>query len=278
MAMDSERQRNLFETSRKTGKRVQGGIATSNVVVSAHVAGNADVFPQILDLHVPDGSIIADVTYGTGIFWKRVPAGRYSLTPSDIADGIDCRKLPYKSTSIDCVVLDPPYMEGFFRNKQDHKAGSGSHAAFLETYSNGDEKPQGAKWHAAVLDLYLKAGHEAHRVLRENGILIVKCQDEVSANRQWLTHVEIINNYERIGFYAKDLFVVMRPNRPGISRLKKQVHARKNHSYFLVFTKLPAGKNAQGFRSRTISSNSGSGSSRKGGRGGHVTSTSVARR
>ena len=29
----------------------------------------------------------------------------------------------------------------------------------------------------------------------------------------------------------------MRANSPGVSRLKRQVHARKNHSYFLVFEK-----------------------------------------
>ena len=34
-------------------KRTAGGIATSNVIVSAHVAGNAEVFAQVLDLHVP---------------------------------------------------------------------------------------------------------------------------------------------------------------------------------------------------------------------------------
>jgi hypothetical protein len=66
----------------------------------------------------------------------------------------------------------------------------------------------------------------------------VKCQDEVSANRQWLTHVEIINAYAEFGFYARDLFVVVRSNRPGVSRILKQVHARKNHSYFLVFQKV----------------------------------------
>ena len=73
--------------------------------------------------------------------------------------------------------------------------------------------------------------------IRDGGILIVKCQDEVSANRQHLTHVEIINEYAAIGFHAKDLFVLVRTNRPGVSRMKKQVHARKNHSYFLVFVK-----------------------------------------
>jgi hypothetical protein len=135
------------------------------------------------------------------------------------------------------VVLDPPYMEGFFRRSEDHKAGGGTHAAFREHYSNGDERPGGAKWHAAVTDLYFRAGEEAYRVLRGEGVLIVKCQDEVSANRQNLTHVEIINHYEKLGYYSKDLFVVVRPNRPVIARLKKQVHARKNHSYFLIFVK-----------------------------------------
>src|SRR5439155_2969491 len=88
-----------------------------------------------------------------------------------------------------------------------------------------------------VIDLYCKAGREAHRVLKPNGVLIAKCQDEVSANKQRLTHVEIITAYESLGFYTKDLFVVVRTNRAGVSRLKKQEHARKNHSYFLVFQK-----------------------------------------
>lgn len=33
-----------------SGKRVQGGIATSDVVMSAYIEGNADVFPKILAL------------------------------------------------------------------------------------------------------------------------------------------------------------------------------------------------------------------------------------
>lgn len=219
-------------------KRVQGGISTTNVVMSASINGNADIFPQILTLHVPDGSRIADVTYGNGVFWRNVDLSKYEFFPSDIATGVDCRNLPYQDDSFDVVVLDPPYMEGLLRNNQDHKAGNGSFSAFRDYYSNGNEKSDGPKWHAAVTDLYFKAGAEGYRVLKSNGVMIVKCQDEVSANRQWLTHVEIINHYEKMGFYTKDLFVVVRTNKAGISRLIKQKHARKNHSYFLVFVKV----------------------------------------
>ena len=218
-------------------RRIQGGIATSDVVQSAFVSGNAEVFPQILSLHVAKGSKIADVTFGGGVFWKNVDLSDFTLLPTDIAHGVDCRALPYEDGSLDAVVLDPPYMEGLLRGNVDHKAGGGSHAAFRQYYSNGDESNQGPKWHAAVTDLYFRAGAEAFRVLKDDGVLITKCQDEVSANRQWLTHVEIINHYESLGFYTKDLFVTVRQNKVGVSRILKQVHARKNHSYFLVFVK-----------------------------------------
>jgi tRNA G10 N-methylase Trm11 len=243
-------QLSLFEEKHNTyrSKRTQGGIPTSRLVVSAYVGTNAEIFPHVLSLHVPEGSVVGDVTYGKGVFWKNVPQGKYILKASDISHGVDCRDLPYKSGSLDCVVLDPPYMEGFFRKEEDQKAGAGTHNAFREHYSNGDEAVSGPKWHMAVLDLYFRAGREAHRVLRDSGAFIVKCQDEVSANRQNLTHVELINEYEGLGFYTKDLFVVVRPNRPGVSRLKKQVHARKNHSYFLVFIKVPKHKTLRSMR------------------------------
>ncbi|MBE7557721.1 site-specific DNA-methyltransferase [bacterium] len=265
-----------FAQEPSLGRRVQGGEPCSDVIVSAHVGSNSDLFPQILSLHVPEGSKIADVTYGSGVFWRNVDTSKYELLTSDIATGVDCRSLPYANNTLDAVVLDPPYMEGFFRRDTTHKAGSGTHNAFRAYYSNGDEGPGDAKWHAAVLDLYFQAGREAYRVLKENGVLIVKCQDEVSANRQCLTHVEIIHEFERLGFYTKDLFVLVRSNHPGVSRLKQQVHARKNHSYFLVFVKIPRGKTVRNYRSRTIASKRGNGSAKKGGTGGHRTSTSVA--
>jgi hypothetical protein len=234
-------QASLFTaTEHCTSRRVQGGECTSDVVMSAHVAENASVFKTILELHVPKGSTVADVTYGLGAFWRGIPKGEYDLKATDMKTGVDCRKLPYEDGSFEALVLDPPYMEGLFRRATNHMAGGGSHTAFRRAYSNGQTHDGAAKYHDAVLELYFRAGEEAHRVLKPKGVLIVKCQDEVSANLQRLTHVEIINRYAEMGFYPKDLFVVVRANAPCITRLKKQEHARKNHSYFLVFTKDPA--------------------------------------
>ncbi len=239
----------LSPETREGKRKSPDGVPTTDLVFSAYVGTNAEVFPLVVSLHVPEGSIVADVTYGKGIFWKHVPKDKYILRATDIKTGVDCRNLPYEDGAIDCVVLDPPYMEGLYRREVSQMAGAGTHVTFRDTYSNGEPTDGGPKYHDTVLDFYFKAGREAYRVLKEFGVLIVKCQDQVSANSQHLAHVQIINEYESFGFYTKDLFVVVRPNKPGVSRIKKQVHARKNHSYFLVFVKTQG----QSPRSRGVS-------------------------
>ena len=221
----------------KTKRKSPNGVATNDLVFSAHTGTNDELFPQILSLYVAPGSTVADVTYGKGVFWKKIAKGRYHLLASDLQSGTDFRSLPHKNGTIDCVVLDPPYM---------HTPGGTAHVGHqnYESYyrNNGSGNGNGKKYHEAVLDLYFSGGAEAFRVLKNNGIFIVKCADEVCANKQRLTHVELTNEYTNQGFVMEDLFVLIRNNRPGVSRMIKQIHARKNHSYFLVFRK-PNGKN-----------------------------------
>lgn len=221
------------------------GEKDQELILSAHVTGNSEVFPKVLDLHVDDGASIADLTYGKGVFWKNVSLNDYEVYASDLDPekspsgySIDCRNLPYDDNSLDVVVLDPPYAEGFYRRNKDMLAGGdGSHEQFRKHYSNGEVlDTNGSKYHQAVLDVYYKAGMEAHRVLKEDGTFIVKTQDEVSANTQELTHIQITNFYEgELDFYTRDLFVTVRSNKPAVSGMNKQVHARKNHSYFLIY-------------------------------------------
>lgn len=236
-------------------KRTQGGVATTDVVVSAYIDNNDAVFKDILDLYVPVNSVIADVTFGQGVFWNKIDLDKYTIVASDlylkestrkkfpfldIRDNVDCKKLPYQDICFDALVLDPPYMEGFYRRMENHVGGKGSHSSFRKAYSSGETKEGGLrnKYHDAVTETYIRAALEAYRVLRDSGIFIVKCQDEVSANKQRLTHVEIITACEQLGFYVEDIFIVMRNNKPVVSRLKKQIHARKNHSYFIVMRKI----------------------------------------
>ncbi len=215
-------------------RRSPAGKATNELIFSAYQGMNAEVFPSVLSLYVPPGSKIADITYGKGVFWKNVRLEQYELMKSDIKQGLDCRALPYMDQTFDCVVFDPPYM---------HTPGGTAHEGHqnYESYykNNGTGNGTDKKYHEAVLALYFLGSKEAWRVLKPGGILIVKCQDEVCACKQRLTHVEIINYLTATMFFVEDLFVLMRTNKPGVSRILRQRHARKNHSYFLVFRKKP---------------------------------------
>jgi hypothetical protein len=228
-------------------RKSPAGVATNELVLTAYQGTNDEVFPHVISLFVAPGKTIADVTFGKGVFWRNVPKGLYNVLATDLSEGVDSRSLPYDSASLDAVVFDPPYMhtpggtahvghqnyEGYYQN---NKAG------------NGTEK----KYHEAVLDLYFQSAREAARVLRSEGIYVVKCQDEVCANQQRLTHVEVINELAGLGFVCEDLFVVMRTAKPGVSRMLTQAHARKNHSYFLVFRKVAGKSRWKGLPNRAV--------------------------
>lgn len=218
------------ESVRKTARRVRNGKPSNELVLSAMQGNNEELFPHILNLYVERGSVVADITFGKGVFWNGVERDKYVLLATDLSSGTDCRSLPYSDASIDCIVFDPPYM---------HTPGGSAHVGHqnFELYYRNNLAKHNKKYHEAVLELYQETGVEAWRVLKTGGFFIVKCQDEVCANQQRLTHVEIINHYASLGFITEDLFVLMRRNKPGVSSMIKQAHARKNHSYFLVFWK-----------------------------------------
>jgi DNA modification methylase len=82
---------------------------------------------------------------------------------------------------------------------------------------------------------YSESLMEFYRVLRPGGILIFKCQDIVAGGKNYFSHIFIANAAETIGFVLKDLFVLTTNRRLGQWNLKRQVHARKYHCYFMVF-------------------------------------------
>jgi len=206
-----------YRTSEQEASNPAHSARKPSVVLTAHRGNNADLFPQILALYVPEGSIIADVTYGRGAFWKQVDTSKYDLRPTDLLTGVDFRNLSYGDASIDCLVLDPGYVHG----------GQTMLPSLRAQYRNNNTS------HESVIRLFASGLVEAARVLKKGGVIILKSQDEIESGKQRFTHVELINLLGMFGFETIDKFVLVQNGTPAMQH-DYQIHARKNHSYFLV--------------------------------------------
>jgi hypothetical protein len=191
-----------------------------------------DIINNIIDLHIESGVIDCDPTYSTGNFYKNgkitQPKYKYDIKPqSDDIIECDCTKLPLDDNSLNSIIFDPPFVisKGPSLNKE-IKKGS---LIITNRFSSCESIP-------ILWDFYTKSIKEFYRVLNKNGILIFKCQDTVNGGKNYFSHIHVMNESIKNGFYPKDLFVLLAKSRI-IGKMKKQQHARKFHSYFLVLQK-----------------------------------------
>ena len=190
-----------------------------------------EILLNILRLHVPSGVIDCDPTYSRGQFYRdgavKQPRLRFDLYPSGPGiEKADCRNLPIADSSLNCMILDPPFLATTGKSLAD-RIGNIINRRF-GVYPN--EK--------ALHQFYIDSLKEAYRVLKPHGILIFKNQDKVSSGTQYLSHVFIANEAVKAGFYPRDLFVLLAKNRLTADwQAKNQAHSRKYHCYFYVFEK-----------------------------------------
>jgi len=195
-----------------------------------------ELLKNIVSLYCPQG-IECDPTYGRGVFYKSISKPRlcYDIDPK--VEGIqqaDCRHLPIEDSSIKSIMFDPPFIAG---GRIDGKDG-----VMKARYGMYPTVP-------ALWSMYRDSMVEFARVLEYHGILIVKCQDTVAGRMQCLSHVEIVNLGLSVGLFPEDLFILVANHRLIRDGQKMQIHARKYHSYFIVFTR----KNSSGHYTNSIS-------------------------
>lgn len=183
-----------------------------------------EILNNIIKLYCPEGFDL-DPTYSTGVFYKGVPEPRlkYDLEPqkAGVAQS-DCRGLPLSNNSLNSVVFDPPFVCG--------SVGNGKPGIIKSRFGYYRNVPE-------LWDFYRKSLVEFYRILKTEGILVFKCQDTIESCKQYLSHIEIIAYAYNIGFYPLDLFILLARNVLVSPSQTNQQHARKSHSYFLVFKK-----------------------------------------
>jgi len=184
-----------------------------------------EMIADILHLHSPQKRIDLDPTYSIGNFYK----GRRIQEPQHIsdlkpqvegvleADSQDLHMFP--NNWLETIMFDPPFIIG---------GESESKGKIEQRFGRFKNPPELRK-------MYYNSLKEFWRILLPGGIVIFKCQDVVHGRKQYMSHVLVMNMAVEIGFYPKDLFILLAKNR--MTNIEEQSHARKHHCYFWVFEK-----------------------------------------
>jgi len=211
-------------------------------VVTTHAGNNADLLAAVARLYLPKDSNVLDMTYGLGVFWRKINCSHINLFMTDLhtippdknADFFspkhgmmvkaDFCALPYKDECMDIVVFDPPYTHNPGEHVTDNRYR-------LSRTIKG-------MYHRDIIELYKLGMKEAGRVLKpEGGQLWIKCKDEVESGVQRWSHIEIYDAALSQGLFARDLFILVPSSQTSHKRWKTQFHARKNHSFLWIMEK-----------------------------------------
>ena len=199
------------------------------------------ILKDIMDLYNDGKPFDCDMTASTLAFYRKKKKEAYQIPCPKILFDVypqnddtqkitPFEKLPLEDGSLKSIVVDLPFVispktcKSFVENKE----GTNMIAKRFASWYPAKEFYENAYWWIG----------ECYRVLEEGGICVWKMQNTVSGGlSHWFTtysHI-VAQDY---GFYVIDEFILQAKSRLiSPSKYKKQQHARKFTSTFLVFKK-----------------------------------------
>lgn len=200
---------------------------TNETVIKSVYTCQKELLKNLMKLYAPNGFEL-DPTYSKGNFYKGLPEPDYKF---DIRPQLDyvwpasCTDLPLFDNSIESILFDPPFLATTGNvSKSDRKSN-----IIIKRF--GYYKNMKDLW-----QMYYEALREFKRILKYRGVLVVKMQDSISSGKQFFSHNEVHNIAYQLGYYPKDIFILVSKNVILSPKHVNQKHARKFHSYFMVFT------------------------------------------
>ena len=203
----------------------EDGFQKGEGTVTKHIGSvfedESELLKTVLHLHNDGNRVHLDPMFSKGNIYRGLaePMLKYDirLERPDVTYG-DARHLPIESGVINSMLLDPPFCFGVHG-----KTKSNISAKRFTMFKDIHE----------LTALYYDILSEATRVLRVGGLLLFKCQDYTDS-KTTMTHCYVYQLATSMGFYAKDLAILVNRNRifnPSLT----QRHLRKTHSYYWVF-------------------------------------------
>lgn len=172
---------------------------------------------------------ILDATVGGWRFWKNSPRSvlgmdlKFRNHPTVVGDNMN---MPFKSSSFDVVIYDPPHVPNQGKDKLKD---------FTSRFGLGDRstKENGYSF-SHTFPPFLR---ETYAILKPEGILFCKVTDYVHGHRYQWAHVDFIKAAESLGFVACDCIIKVRKGPIVDPKWKTAHHSRRQHAYWLVFRK-----------------------------------------
>lgn len=195
---------------------------------------NAELISAAFDLHVwpktwGKAPEVLDMTFGRGLWWEAPFDHGFMLTTHDIRqDGINYCHLPERDNTFDVVAFDPDYIAPGGRQTSTIKEFNDRYG-LKGTY----ETPRDLQ---RTID---RGVCELARVLKPQGIGLIKCTNYISSGKMWLGEHHTMKTGLNAGLVVEDIFVHISGTGPQPDRGEnsRQHHARSNSSRLIVFRK-----------------------------------------
>lgn len=194
--------------------------------ISSISYNQVEIISDIRTLFLGGAQFQCDATFGYGGFYldKDFPEHCFDL---ENRNGVNpnlkiasATALPLQPMSVRSIILDPPFViTSHVESEEYHMAKYGRYNTITELRSN-----------------YFAMLIEAYRVLQKGGYMVIKCQNFIHGSKSYFIRNEIHEFCKTIGFKPVDEFILLSKNR-FTGGVHKQRHARKFHSYFLIFQK-----------------------------------------
>ena len=191
---------------------------------------DADLLEKMLQFYPKSQpEMVLDATANSKRFWRE---SSRPVVGMDIDPGYQPEVLgtslciPFKSEVFDVVVYDPPHVPNQGQDKQKDfgiRFGLGLKSSSATNYNFSHTFPPFVE--------------EAHRILKNQGLLLCKITDYVHNHKFQWAHIDLIQAATRVGFHACDCIIKIRKGPIIDTRWKIAHHARKQHCYWLVFRK-----------------------------------------
>lgn len=191
------------------------------ILAAKNWKSNAHLIQDVAQLgYLKEHWKVLDPTYGEGVWWQLWRPHTLITHDKFTLDGVDFRDLPHRDGEFDAVAYDPPYK------------------------LNGTDQGEGGRYGVArpmrwqdKMQMIHDGIDECARVLKRDGILLIKCQDQVcSGHVRWQT-LEFTLHAINIGLALIERFDYYGGRRPQPMEGRTQRHAHGRGSTLLVLQK-----------------------------------------